>query len=121
MQHSSETVVSPFRRQAIDALLQARELPVGRDRNELRQLAMGLRGLAALQETEDWQSRIALTGGFVQPHQPPSRRGTVANHHAADVLAQRRLDSGRQIYGLLARGLKSLVGYEGITDFARRH
>jgi hypothetical protein len=93
MQHSSETVVSPFRRQAIDALLRARELPLGRDRNELRHLAMGLRGLADLQEIEDWQSRIALTGSFVQPHQPPSRRGTVANHRHAVAFPQSSKDS----------------------------
>ena len=67
MKHHSEPVISPIRRQAIDALLQARQLPIGRDRNELRQLAIGLRGLAALQEMKDWQSRTALIGGFVPP------------------------------------------------------
>jgi hypothetical protein len=36
---------SPLRRQAADALRQARKLPVGHARNDLRQLALGLRWL----------------------------------------------------------------------------
>jgi hypothetical protein len=43
--HSSDTVVSPLRRQAADALRRARKLPVGPGRNDLRQLAIGLRRL----------------------------------------------------------------------------
>jgi hypothetical protein len=42
MQHPSDTQISPFRRQAADALRHARELPVGHARNNLRQLASGL-------------------------------------------------------------------------------
>jgi len=42
MQRPSDTQISPFRRQAADALRQARELPVGHARNNLRQLASGL-------------------------------------------------------------------------------
>jgi hypothetical protein len=34
--------VSPLRRQATDILRRARKLPVGHDRNDLRQLAVGL-------------------------------------------------------------------------------
>ena len=34
--------VSPIRRQAADALRRARRLPIGHDRNDLRQLALGL-------------------------------------------------------------------------------
>jgi len=34
--------ISPLRRQAADALTRARKLPVGHDRNDLRQLALGL-------------------------------------------------------------------------------
>jgi hypothetical protein len=45
MQHPSNTAVSPIREQAIDALRRARKLPVGPYRNDLRQLAMGLRWL----------------------------------------------------------------------------
>jgi hypothetical protein len=37
--------VSPLRRQAADALRRARKLPVGSGRNDLRQLAIGLRWL----------------------------------------------------------------------------
>jgi len=33
---------SPLRRHAADALRRARKLPIGRSRNDLRQLAMGL-------------------------------------------------------------------------------
>jgi hypothetical protein len=36
---------SPLERQAADALRRARRLPVGKDRNDLRQLALGLRWL----------------------------------------------------------------------------
>jgi hypothetical protein len=34
--------ISPLRRQAADVLRQARKLPAGHDRNDLRQLAVGL-------------------------------------------------------------------------------
>jgi hypothetical protein len=34
--------VSPIRRQAADAFRRARKLPIGHDRNDLRQLAVGL-------------------------------------------------------------------------------
>jgi hypothetical protein len=34
--------VSPIRRQAADVLRRARKLPIGHDRNDLRQLAVGL-------------------------------------------------------------------------------
>jgi len=34
--------MSPLRRHAADALCRARQLPVGADRNDLRQLAIGL-------------------------------------------------------------------------------
>src|SRR2546421_9929508 len=47
--------ISPLRRQAADALRRARKLPVGHDRNDLRQLALGLlwlekRGYLAIAE-----------------------------------------------------------------------
>jgi hypothetical protein len=45
MKHPSDMAVSPLRRQAAEALRRARKLPVGSDRNELRQLAVGLRFL----------------------------------------------------------------------------
>lgn len=37
-----ERPLSPLERQAADALRRARRLPVGAERNDLRQLAMGL-------------------------------------------------------------------------------
>ena len=47
--------IPPIRRQAADALRRARKLPIGHDRNDLRQLAMGLlwlekRGYLAIPE-----------------------------------------------------------------------
>jgi hypothetical protein len=45
MEQGSNTGISPIRRQAADALRRARKLPVGHARNDLRQLAMGLRWL----------------------------------------------------------------------------
>jgi hypothetical protein len=45
MKDPSEMAVSPLKRQATDALRRARKLPVGPDRNDLRQLAVGLRFL----------------------------------------------------------------------------
>jgi hypothetical protein len=40
-----ENVPSPLRKQVIDALRRARRLPIGPERNDLRQLALGLRWL----------------------------------------------------------------------------
>ena len=45
MKRPSNTVVSPIRKQATDALRRARKLPVGPHRNDLRQLAIALRWL----------------------------------------------------------------------------
>jgi hypothetical protein len=42
---SQGTPLSPLRRHAADALRRARKLPVGPSRNDLRQLAFGLRFL----------------------------------------------------------------------------
>jgi hypothetical protein len=44
-QQQLKTEESPLRRQAADALRRARKLPVGHARNDLRQLALGLRWL----------------------------------------------------------------------------
>lgn len=41
----SDLGVSPLRRHAAAALRRARMLPIGHDRNDLRQLALGLRWL----------------------------------------------------------------------------
>ena len=66
--------MSPVRRQAADALRRARRLPIGHDRNDLRQLAVGLlwlekRGFVALaddgatlvRKEETARSPLALT------------------------------------------------------------
>jgi hypothetical protein len=45
MKHPSDKAVSPLRQQASDALRRARMLPVGPHRNDLRQMAIGLRWL----------------------------------------------------------------------------
>ena len=47
--------ISPIRRQAADALRRARKLPIGHERNDLRQVALGLlwlekRGYVAIPE-----------------------------------------------------------------------
>jgi hypothetical protein len=59
MKYPSDMAVSPLRRQAAEALRRARKLPVGSDRNELRQLAVGLR---FLDEQRRKGSRLDLTG-----------------------------------------------------------
>jgi hypothetical protein len=41
----SVPAVSPLRRHAADALRRARKLPIGHERNDLRQLSLGLRWL----------------------------------------------------------------------------
>jgi hypothetical protein len=40
--NNPHSLVTPIRKQAIDVLKRARKLPVGHDRNDLRQLAIGL-------------------------------------------------------------------------------
>jgi hypothetical protein len=42
MKHLPDKNASPIRRHAADALRRARKLPIGHDRNDLRQLAVGL-------------------------------------------------------------------------------
>src|SRR4051794_41475739 len=56
--------VSSIRRQAADALRRARRLPIGHDRNDLRQLALGLlwlekRGFVAVAEVGS-EKRVQL-------------------------------------------------------------
>lgn len=45
MKNSSGEAISPLKMQAADALRRARKLPIGPHRNDLRQLALGLRHL----------------------------------------------------------------------------
>jgi hypothetical protein len=46
MHRQSDVEISVLRRHAADALRRARKLPIGHDRNDLRQVAMGLLWLA---------------------------------------------------------------------------
>ena len=57
MNQPSKTAISPIRRQAADALRRARRLPIGHQRNDLRQLAIGLlwlekRGFVAIPQMD---------------------------------------------------------------------
>jgi hypothetical protein len=52
--HELSSHVSPLRRHRIDVLQRARKLPVGPDRNDLRQLASGLRYL----ELRDFKANV---------------------------------------------------------------
>jgi hypothetical protein len=45
MKNSSGEAMTPLKKHAVDALRRARKLPIGPHRNDLRQLAMGLRRL----------------------------------------------------------------------------
>jgi hypothetical protein len=60
MRHPSDIEPSPLSRQAADVLRRARKLPVGHDRNDLRQLAIGLRWL-------EKRGFNALPGGAEDP------------------------------------------------------
>jgi hypothetical protein len=51
---------SPLLKQAADALRRARKLPVGPDRNDLRQLALGLRYLEKIGVRATVQDPVVL-------------------------------------------------------------
>jgi|1186.fasta_scaffold604702_2 hypothetical protein len=72
MKHPSDMAVSPLRRQAAEALRRARKLPVGSDRNELRQLAVGLRFL-------DEQRRKGIRRGHLTGRDGDARGGQPAD------------------------------------------
>jgi hypothetical protein len=57
--HPEATALSPLRRQAADAVRRARKLPVGPARNDLRQLAIGLRWLEKRGPSETRQRAAA--------------------------------------------------------------
>jgi hypothetical protein len=64
MKRGSEMAPSPLRLQVADALRRARHLPIGPDRNDLRQLAIGLLWLErhrdvriAAQAVAEWRER----------------------------------------------------------------
>jgi hypothetical protein len=58
MERPSDTQPSPLRRQAADVLRRARRLPVGHDRNDLRQLAMSLLWLDKRNREATLQDRV---------------------------------------------------------------
>jgi len=58
MKSPSDTQPSPLRRQAADVLRRARKLPVGHDRNDLRQLAKGLLWLDKRNREATLQDRV---------------------------------------------------------------
>ena len=59
MKPPSDLDASPLRRQAADALRRARKLPIGHNRNDLRQLAMGLLWLEKKNLSGPRQDRLA--------------------------------------------------------------
>jgi hypothetical protein len=59
MKHPSDMPVSPLRKQAADALRRARKLPIGSDRNDLRQLAIGLLWLEKQRSSATAQRKTA--------------------------------------------------------------
>src|SRR5260370_29689392 len=67
---------SPLRRLAADALMRARKLPVGHDRNDLRKLAVGLLWLEKKNLQATGQDRIsamlAMSGTSVIDPEPTS-------------------------------------------------
>ena len=71
MKRRSNKDASPLRRLAADALMRARKLPVGHDRNDLRQLAMGLLWLEKKNLQATVQDRISAMLAMTE-----LRRGT---------------------------------------------
>jgi hypothetical protein len=61
MERPSDNIASPLRRHAADALRQARKLPIGHDRNDLRQLAKGLLWLEKKNLKATVKKRIILS------------------------------------------------------------
>lgn len=59
--HSSRTTISPIRRQATDALRRARKLPRGPERDDLRQLGLGLLWLEKRGFVATWEYPVAFT------------------------------------------------------------
>jgi hypothetical protein len=61
MARPSDKIASPLRKTAADALRQARRLPIGHERNDLRQLAMGLLWLEKKNLQATAKTRIILS------------------------------------------------------------
>jgi hypothetical protein len=72
-----DSAISPIRRQATEALKRARKLPIGQARNDLRQLALGLRwlerkGFVAIVEDRDSSLRATKETPSAAMKEPPS-------------------------------------------------
>ena len=67
MKHLSNTDESPLRRHAADALRRARKLPIGHDRNDLRQLAIGLLWLEKRGRETMVHERVAMALAMDEP------------------------------------------------------
>ena len=69
MTNLSEEAMTPLKKHAVDALRRARKLPVGPHRNDLRQLAMGLRRLDREGIGADFYDREANVRGVEHHYQ----------------------------------------------------
>lgn len=75
MDTSRSAVSAKLRAQAIDALRRARQLPVGPHRNDLRQLAIGLRSLEQ-REMRGLETSVATLAGLQRNMPPGNPSGT---------------------------------------------
>jgi len=64
MERASDEKASPLRRHAADALRRARKLPIGHERNDLRQLATGLLWLERRGLETTVQDPLSVLDGF---------------------------------------------------------
>ena len=71
MKHPSEIAASPLRRQTADVLRRARQLPVGPNRNDLRQLAIGLRWLERQTPNAAARDRATALRENIRKARPP--------------------------------------------------
>ncbi|WP_065756469.1 hypothetical protein [Bradyrhizobium paxllaeri] len=70
MKNSSDEAMTPLKQHAVDALRRARKLPVGPHRNDLRQLAMGLRRLDREGIGRNFHHREAGLQGIAETRYP---------------------------------------------------
>jgi hypothetical protein len=84
MKQSSEAV-PPIRKQTEDTLRRARRLPVGPYRNDLRQLAEGLRGLEK-HDPDERAQELRLPARLADPRVTPTSATRTRSPPASDVL-----------------------------------
>lgn len=94
MGQSLEPKLSALEKQAADALRRARRLPVGADRNDLRQLAMGLlwlhrNGMAALikRRLDNAVEAAASVAGYGREVRPAAE-APQSGQHSKNALAE---------------------------------